>query len=110
MPSQAYIVRSQRYVSPGERARLIEEERDNAAREGRWPRAVRAQSRPILRRFPSRQAAENFAVTLRAGQPDTAELVIAIEPVSAKSPQPKQHDLFSPDELPIQLRHPTKPG
>ena len=42
MPSHAFVVRYQRYLRPRERARLIEEERDNAAREGRWPRAVRA--------------------------------------------------------------------
>ena len=77
MPSHAFVVRYQRYLRPRERARLIEEERDNAAREGRWPRAVRAQGRPVLRRFPNRQAAENFAATLRACQPDTAELVIS---------------------------------
>ena len=75
MPSHAFVVRYQRYLRPRKRPRLIEEERDNAAREGRWPRAVRAQGRPVLRRFPNRQAAENFAATLRACQPDTAELV-----------------------------------
>ncbi len=80
MPSHAFVIRYQRYLRPRERARLIEEEeRDNAAREGRWPRAVRAQGRPVLRRFPNRQAAENFAATLRACQPDTAEHLIAMQ-------------------------------